>query len=145
MVSSLQCKVALLLRRASDTGFSVPIPTPIVSNMENVREWDVTIRGRIEHVTDVDSFPEMLRTALAAESQIAVVQFDDPIWPHTTTVTIRVAADRKKDAERTASELMLPILKSVANSIIGDQPFGWALGLDAVPVSKIDASRSIPN
>jgi hypothetical protein len=123
---------------------SVLVNTPIVSNVASVREWNVTIRGRIERVTDVDSFPELLRNALATEGQIPVVRFDEPIWPHTTTVTIRVSAGRKKDAERTASELILPILKGVANSIIGDQPFGWTLAVNAVPVARIDGSRSIP-
>ena len=105
--------------------------------MENVQEWNVTIRGRVEHVTDLDSFPELLRRALVAENQISVVQFVEPTWPHTTTVTIRIAAGRKKDAERTASDLMIPIFKIVATSIIGDQPFGWTLGVHAVPVVSV--------
>ncbi len=119
-------------------GIKFPLPTPTIANMENVREWNVTIRGRIENVTDDDSFSELLRLALAAESQISVVEFVEPIWPHTTTVTIRIAAGRKEDAGRTASELLLPIFKIVATSIIGDQPFGWTLGVDAVPVAVVD-------
>jgi hypothetical protein len=106
--------------------------------MMNSREWNVTIRGRIEHVTDLDSFPEKLRAALAAESQISVVQFDAPIWPHTTSVVIRIAASRKRDAQRMAHEVMLPVFTSVANSIVGVQPFGWTLSVDAVPVSRMD-------
>jgi hypothetical protein len=106
--------------------------------MKNSRDWNVTVRGRIEHVTDLDSFPQLFQTALAAESHISVIQFDAPKWPHTTAVVIRISASRKKEAERAAYEVMLPILKSVANSIIGEQPFGWTLSVDAVPVSSMD-------
>jgi len=32
--------------------------------MENLRDWNVIVRGRIEHVTDLDSLSELLHTAL---------------------------------------------------------------------------------
>jgi len=98
------------------------------------REWNVTVGGRIEQVTDLDSFPEMLREALDAESHISIVQFDAPTWPHTTRVVFRISAPRKKDAERIARDIMLPVLKGIVDSTIGVQPFGWTLNIDAVPL-----------
>ena|SRR5664280_579403 len=101
--------------------------------MSNSREWDVTVRGRIENVTDRDAFPGMFQAALGADTGISIVQFDHPTWPHTTTVVIRVSAERKRDAESSAGELILRVLSSVAREIIGDEAFGWTLSIDAVP------------
>lgn len=104
----------------------------------------MTVRGRIENVTDLDAFPELFRGALAAEPHLSVVHFDPPAWPHTTTVVIRIAASRQEDAQRAANEVMLPIFRSVAETILGDKPFGWVLSVDAVPVVVSRASRSVP-
>lgn len=114
--------------------FGLILDTPIVANMERNREWDVTVGGRIESVTDLESFPDTLRVTLAAEPHISVVSFDEPTWPHTTKVVIRIVADKKKDAERTAYEVMLPLFKSAATSVLGDQSFGWTISVDAVRV-----------
>ena len=108
----------------------------IVSNMQNSREWDVTIRGRIEHVTDQDSFPDLFHAALAAAGEISVIQFNYLTWPHTTSAVIRISADRKKDAEGRTREIMLRVFLSVARVIIGDQTFGWTLSTEAVPTSQ---------
>jgi len=106
--------------------------------VENNRDWNVTVRGRIEHVTDLDSFPRLFQSALAAQPHISVIRFVTPTWPHTTAAVIRIVAGRKKEAEKAAFEQMLPIWKSVAVSILGEQNFGWTLSVDAVPVCKMD-------
>jgi hypothetical protein len=106
--------------------------------MESNREWNVTVRGRIEHVTDLDSFPELFQAALATEPGISAIEFVAPTWPHTTAVVIRIVANQKRDAEKAAFELMLPVWKSVAVSILGEQSFGWTLSVNAVLVSAIE-------
>jgi hypothetical protein len=112
--------------------------------MERNRDWNVTVHGRIEHVTDLDSFPDLLQAALAAQPHISVIRFDTPTWPHTTSVVVRIRAGQKDEAEKAASEMMLPIWKSVAVSILGEQNFGWTLGVDAAPVvTKTSIWRSI--
>jgi hypothetical protein len=103
--------------------------------MTQSQEWNVTVRGRIEGVTDLDSFPEMLRSALAAASTVSVVRFDPPTWPHTTVVVIRVTAKRKKVAQKLAYDVMLPIFTTIAYSVLGEQKFGWTIGVDAIVVS----------
>ncbi|NNN00357.1 MAG: hypothetical protein HKL86_00825 [Acidimicrobiaceae bacterium] len=102
-------------------------------NMSNSREWDVTVRGRIENVTDRDAFPGMLQAALGTEPEISIVQFDFPTWPHTTAVVIRISAIRKRDAEEIAREIILRLYLDVAREIVGNEAFGWTMSVDAVP------------
>ena len=102
--------------------------------MEHTREWDVTVGCRTESVTDLESFPATLRAALAADPHISVVSFGEPTWPHTTQVVIRIVAHEKRDAQKTAYEVMLPLFKSAATSVFGDQSFGWTMSVDAVRV-----------
>jgi len=101
--------------------------------MSNSREWDVTVRGRIENVSDREAFPGMFQAALGTEPEISIVQFDHPTWPHTTAVVIRISAIRKRDAEESAREIILRVLSGVAREIIGNEAFGWTLSVDAVP------------
>jgi len=110
----------------------------IVFNMSNSREWNVTVRGRIEHVTDQSQFPELFQAALSAEDGISIVQFHHPTWPHTTSAVIRISASRKKVAESRAREVVLRAFRRVASTIIGDEAFGWTLSADAVPASQVD-------
>ena len=100
--------------------------------MSIIRDWDVTVRGRIEHVTDQSMFPGLFRTALDKESGISIVQFDYPTWPHTTLVVIRISADNKKDAEANVRDLVLRVYLEVAREIIGQIAFGWTINVDAV-------------
>jgi hypothetical protein len=96
----------------------------MVFNMPNGRAWDVTICGRIEHVTDQDAFPDLFEAALADDDEISIVQFHRPTWPHTTSAVIRISASRKEDAESKGREIMLRVLCSVARKIIGARAFG---------------------
>jgi hypothetical protein len=104
--------------------------------MPSPRAWDVTICGRIEHVTDQDAFPDLFEAALAEDDEVSVVEFCPPTWPHTTSAVIRISAGRKEDAERKGREIMLRVLGNVAPKVIGDRAFGWALSADAVPAPQ---------
>ena len=108
----------------------------MVFNMRNSREWDMTVRGRIEDVTDQEAFPELFRATLAQEDGISIVQFGYPTWPHTTSAVIRISASSKRDAERIARDIVLRALQSVARTIIAEKAFGWTLGVDAVLASQ---------
>jgi len=99
------------------------------------RNWDVTAGGRIEHVTDQETLPDVFQAALLKEDDISIVQFNRKSWPHTTSVVVRVTATRKKDAERLAQEILLPVFLGVAKGFLGDAPFGWTLSVNAKPVS----------
>jgi hypothetical protein len=105
--------------------------------MQNSREWDVSVRGRIEHVTDQEEFPELFQAILAKEDEISIVQFNYPTWPHTTLAVIRISANSKNDAENVAREIVLRSFQTIAKTIIGDEAFGWTLGVDAVPASEV--------
>ncbi|NNN09032.1 MAG: hypothetical protein HKL85_07565 [Acidimicrobiaceae bacterium] len=107
--------------------------------MRNSREWDVTVRGRIEDVTDQEAFPKLFRATLAQEDGISIARFGYPTWPHTTSAVIRISASSKRDAERVARDIALPVFQSVARTIIGDKAFGWTLGVDAVPASQVSS------
>jgi hypothetical protein len=109
----------------------------MVFSMPNGREWDVTVGGRVEHVTDHEVFPDMFRAALAKEDLISIVQFNRPTSPHTTSVVVRLTAISKKKAEHRAREILLRVFSNVANDIIGDASFGWTLSVDAKPVSDV--------
>jgi hypothetical protein len=97
------------------------------------REWDVTVGCRIEHVTDQGVFADLFLEALVKVSEINVIQFNRPNWPHTTSVVIRVAASRKRDAASQSQTLVLPVLLEVAKVIGGDGPFGWTMSVDPKP------------
>lgn len=103
----------------------------MVLDMPNSRDWDVTVGCRIEEVTDQEGFAQLFLSALSRSSAIAVIQFNLPSWPHTTSVVIRVVAIRKKDAESVAKTLILPVLLDVAKILCGDGPMGWTMSLDA--------------
>ena len=109
----------------------------MVLNVPNGREWDVTVGGRVEHVTDHEAFPDMFRTALAKEDLISIVQFDRPNWPHTTSVVVRLTAISKKQAEHQAQEILVRVFSNIANDIIGDASFGWTLSVEAKPASDV--------
>lgn len=111
-------------------------PERMVLNMPNDREWDVTVGGRIEHVTDQDVFPDSFHSALVRAGEIIVMQFNQPSWPHTTSIVIRLDASRKEDAELRARELVLPVLISVARDLLGTSQFGWTLSVDAKRASN---------
>jgi hypothetical protein len=101
--------------------------------MSEHRDWDVTVGGRIENVTDQDSFPGLFEGSLRANRDIHVVALRQPTIPHTTSAVIRISAARKKDAESLARDLILPVYLKVAREIIGEDNFGWVLRVDAVP------------
>ena len=94
-------------------------------------EWDVTVRGRIENVTDQEAFPGLLQTALSDDNEISVVRFHHPAWPHTTSVVIRISAADKKEAEKRARDLLLPVYRRVVLQIKGEDAFGWTLMVGA--------------
>ena len=97
------------------------------------REWDVTVRPRIEDVTDREDFPEMWRAALADETGHLTLRMNRPTVPHSTSAVVRVAATSKKEAEHQVQEFALRALLRVARDIVGEQAFGWTLSTDAVP------------
>jgi hypothetical protein len=104
-------------------------------------EWDVTVRGRIENVTDQDAFPELFENALSDDSEISVVRFGHPTWPHTTSVVVRISADNKREAEKRARELLLPVYRKVVLQIKGEDAFGWTLMIGAVPWPSLGLSE----
>jgi hypothetical protein len=105
--------------------------------MSNPREWDVTVRGRVENVTDQAAFPGLFQAALREEGEISVVRFDHPSGPHTTPVVVRISADNKKEAERSARDLVLPVYRKVVIQIKGEDAFGWTLMIGAVPTPSL--------
>lgn len=112
-----------------------------VAAMEDRREWDVTVRPRIEGVTDLEAFPEMLRAALAAETGLSTLQVHLPTVPHSTSVVVRVSATSKNDAESQVRDIVLRVLLSVARELVGGQALGWTLGTDAVPSGGLPEHR----
>lgn len=109
--------------------------------MEVRREWDVTVRPRIEGVTDLEAFPEMLRAALAAQTGLSTLQVNLPTAPHSTSADVRVSATSKKDAESQVREVELRALLSVARELVGEQALGWVLGTDAAPSGDLPVHR----
>ncbi len=99
------------------------------------REWDVTVRGRIEHVTDHASFPELFEAALAAADPPSVVRSPHPAIPHTTSAIIRISAFRKRSAERRARDVAVRAFAAAAHSIRGAGPFGWTISTNAARAS----------
>ena len=104
-----------------------------VAVVEARREWDVTVRLRIEDVTDQEAFPEMWLAALAVETGHLTLRMNRPTVPHSTSAIVRVAATSKKDAEHQVQEFALRALHRVARDLVGEQAFGWTLSIDAVP------------
>jgi len=100
------------------------------------RQWDVTVKGRIEDVTDQDAFPEAFLIALSQADGISVVTFNRPTWPHTTSAVIRLGARNGQEAERAAREVMVQALQRVARAMIGDRPFGWSISVDVQPAAS---------
>ncbi|MGC8481989.1 MAG: hypothetical protein ACP5PJ_10610 [Acidimicrobiales bacterium] len=126
-----------------DTNSSCPLASSsnrerIVAAMEDRREWDVTVRPRVEGVTDREAFPDMWRSELATETGLSHLYVNHQTVPHSTSVVVRVAATAKKDAERQVQEFALHALLRVARDLVGEQAFGWTLRIDAVP------SRALP-
>ena len=109
---------------------------PIVCNMPIRREWDVTVRGRIETVTDRVEFPGLFRAALLEEDQITIVRFDQPTLPHTTLVIVRVSAKSEKAAEQEVRDLVLRIYLTIARQMVVDSNFGLTLSTSANPSDR---------
>jgi len=101
-------------------------------------EWDVTVRGRIENVTDRQEFPVLFQAALRKVSEISIVQFDEPTWPHTTLVVVRISANKKKDAESAVRDLVLRVYWRIARELIGGGALGWTLSANAVLSPSLD-------
>ena len=104
--------------------------------MSRARQWDVTVGGRIENVTDHDDFADRFQESLTRAEDISLIEFNRSPWPHSTSIVIRVSADSKLEAERRAREQVLPVLSSVAKEILGAANFGWTMRADATPVSR---------
>ena len=109
----------------------------MVLNVTRNRNWDVKVGGRIEQVTDQESFPELFSEALNRASGINVIAFNQPKWPHTTSIVVRIVAGRREEAEARVRELVLPAYLNVAQALLGTRPFGWTLSLDATPVLNV--------
>ena len=103
-----------------------------VDIVDDRREWDVTVRPRVEGVTDLEDFPELLRAALAVESASQTLQLNLPSVPHSTSAIVRVRATSKEDAENQARDSVFRALYSIARTSLGEQAVGWTVGLDAV-------------
>lgn len=93
----------------------------------------MTVRPRIEGVTDREAFPEMWQVELATETSLSIVHANLPTVPHSTSAVVCVSATSKRDAENQVRDLALRALLSVARELVGEQAFGWTLGIDAVP------------
>ena len=109
--------------------------------MEDRREWDVTVRPRIEDVTDRDAFPELWRSELATETDLMHLHVNHPTAPHSTSAIVRVTATSKKDAEHRVQEIALRALFRAARDLVDEQAFGWTLGVDAVPSADLPEHR----
>jgi hypothetical protein len=112
---------------------------PIVFDMLARREWDVTIRGRIENVTDDLEFPSRFQAALQKEGAVSIVVFDQGASPHSTSVIVRAHAKSAKTAELAVRELVLRIYMTLAEEITGESSFGWTLSTQAVPARRARA------
>jgi hypothetical protein len=112
-----------------------------VAAMEDRRDWDVTVRPRIEGVTGQEAFPEMLRAALAAETGLSTLQVHLPTVPHSTSVVVRVSAASKMAAEGKVRDFVLDVLLSVARKLVGEEALGWTLGIDAAPSRDLSDHR----
>lgn len=97
----------------------------------------MTAGGRVEYVTDQENFPELFLAALERHTEISIVRFNRPSWPHTTSVVIRLSASSKKSAEKLAREMLLDVFLEAAKEIAGDAPFGWTIRAEAQPASEL--------
>jgi hypothetical protein len=109
----------------------------MVLNVPDSQEWYVTVGGRIEDVTDQEVFPELFRGALARADEIPVIWYVRSGWPHTTSLVVRLSASDKKDAEFQAQRLVLPVFLGVAKELLGVDPFGWTISVDAKPAPDV--------
>ncbi|MHB8380096.1 MAG: hypothetical protein ACYDB2_09320 [Acidimicrobiales bacterium] len=104
--------------------------------MPEGQQWDVTVGGRVEYVTDDENFPNALVAALGQRSEISIVRLNRPSWPHTTSVVIRISAHSKKSAEAQAQKMLRDVFVAAAREIAGDAPFGWTMSAAAEPASE---------
>jgi hypothetical protein len=102
--------------------------------MTQLNLWNVTIRGRIEGVSDDPRFPPLFEKALESNPDVALVRFQQYPWPHANSADIVITAVDKKDAEAKASDVMRKILKDAAEAL-GISPYGWTVGVSAELIS----------
>jgi hypothetical protein len=129
-----------------DTNSSCPLASSsnrerIGAAMEDRRDWDVTVRPRVEGVTDREAFPDMWRSELAIETGLSHLHVNHHTVPHSTSVVVRVVATSKEDAERQVQDFALHALLRVARDFVGEHAFGWTLGIDAVPSGALPEHR----
>ena len=105
----------------------------MISNMPETREWDVSVRGRIEHVTDQDEFPDKFQAELALSDEISIVKFNYPTASHSTWAVVRISASGKESAEGRARDIVLRAYWRVARTMTSADAFGWTLSAEAVP------------
>lgn len=105
--------------------------------MPEGQKWDVTVGGRVEYITDQENFPDSFLAALGRQTEISIVRFNRPSWPHTTSVVIRLSANSKKSAEKLAQEMLRHVFLEAAKEIAGEAPFGWTLSAEAKPASEL--------
>ena len=103
--------------------------------MPNPRRCNVTIGGRIEEVTDNEGFPALFESALTSDSDVKIVQFKQPTFPHTTSAVVLISAANKKDAEAHGQAILLRNLRIAARAIIEDEDFGWTIRVSAEPIT----------
>lgn len=103
--------------------------------MPSSRQWNVTLGGRIDGVTDNQAFPALFESALTSDPGVKIVKFNLPTFPHTTSAVIRISAVDKTTAEGLGQEVLLRNLRIAARAIIGEKNFGWTIGVSAEPIT----------
>jgi hypothetical protein len=92
--------------------------------------WNVTIRGRIERVTDDPRFPALFEDALASDPDVTLIRVQRHPGPHANPADILISAVDIKDAERKGRDIMKQILKLAADTF-GVERYGWTVSAGA--------------
>jgi hypothetical protein len=98
--------------------------------VSELHQWNVTIRGRVEKVSDDPRFPAVFEGALRANPDLTLVRFQRHPWPHANSADIVISAVDKKDAEAKGRDLMEQILR-LATHEFGVDRYAWVVSVGA--------------
>ncbi len=98
--------------------------------MSESRQWNVTIRGRVEGLTDDVQFPNLFEMALLSNPDLTLVRFQQHPWPHANSADIVILAVDKEHAQARGRDIMKQIL-SLAARDFGVVRCGWVVSAGA--------------